>query len=111
MSTRGRGRGRGKVKVTEEVSDESPQEDIDVSLSAMQLESAAKKVPKPRAKNLAKDPDAILKQMDILLRNQDIARSKLEVIIDTLEGDDDAGRRNVSLAVKHIKDVIKLLEH
>jgi hypothetical protein len=50
---------------------------------------------------------------ETILRNMDIARSKVSVLIDSLEGDDNETtlKRNVITAVKHLKQIEDLLAH
>lgn len=106
MSGRGRGggpRGRPRKPIPDE--DVEQQQDLDVSPNAIQQELEAKKhtrVAKPKAQDPA-----------VLLRNMDIARSKIGVIVDSLEGDDNEAvlKRNVATAVKHLKVIYDLLEH
>lgn len=108
MSTRGRGgapRGRPRKPITDETEPEVQPQDFDPSPAAIQQELEAKKharAPKPKAQDPA-----------VLLRNMDIARSKIGVIIDSLEGDDNEAvlKRNVTTAVKHLKVIYDLLEH
>ena len=52
------------------------------------------------------------KRGDVVMRNIDIARSKISVIIDSLEGDDNdvSLKRNVNTAIKHLKDIYEMLK-
>jgi hypothetical protein len=52
------------------------------------------------------------KRGDVIMRNIDIARSKISVIIDSLEGDDNEVtlKRNVNTAIKHLKDIYEMLK-
>lgn len=104
MSTRGRGRGRstGTKKQSE-----LPQSD-----SESEVNQEAPSVTLPVVK-LPKQPRNQPKSTESLLRNMDIARSKVGVIIDSLEGDDNelSLKRNVVTAVKHLKEIHSLLDH
>ena len=108
MSSSGRGRGassRGRPRKPIPDEDVDQTNDLDLSPSALQQEVEAKRQPRqPKAK--PQDPV-------VYLRNMDIARSKIGVLIDSLEGDDNEAvlKRNVSTAVKHLKMIYELLEH
>ena len=54
----------------------------------------------------------VAKSIDELRRVMDIIQSRISVIIDSLEGDDNdiSLRRNVVTAVKHLKQINSLLE-
>jgi predicted outer membrane protein len=100
MSGRGRGgAGRGRPRKQQEPEAEP---ELDVSPAAIEAEAKQKRVPKPKAH----DPNAFLRQVDI-------ARSRIAVIIDSLEGDDNEAvlKRNVTTALKHLKAVYEMLEH
>ena len=108
MSTRGGRqsmRGRPKKQPHDFVEDEVA--DLDVSVGAMQVAAEEAKTKHPRV------PKTKPQDTAVLLRNMDIARSKIGVLIDSLEGDDNEAvlKRNVATAVKHLKVIYDLLEH
>lgn len=99
MSGRGRGRGRGRNNNQEnhevEETDYSPPASLPV------VEDKPKKVRAPPSKS-----------NDELKRNMDIAKSRIAAIIDML-ADDDADvslKRNVNVAVKHLRVIHDLLD-
>lgn len=107
MSTRGGRGGAPRGRPRKPIPDDEPEQpqDFDASPSALQQEVESKKhvrAPKPKAQDPA-----------VLFRNMDIARSKIGVLIDSLEGDDTEAvlKRNVATAVKHLKVIYDLLEH
>ncbi len=95
MSGRGRGRGRKAQTV-------SPPVEIQ--------ELSDQEFSPPEDKPSRKRPTA--KTMDDLRRVMDIIQSRISVIIDSLEGDDNdiSLKRNVVTAVKHLKQINTLLE-
>lgn len=97
---RGRGRGRNNNSVQE--SNET--EEFDYSAPSAPLPVVEDKPKKVRA------PPS--KTTDELKRNMDIAKSRIAAIIDMLEGDDaDVSlKRNVNVAVKHLKVIHDLLD-
>lgn len=103
MSNNSRGRSsRGRPRKPIDEEDSTTQEFDPVTI---QQEAESKKpvrIPKPKAQDPA-----------VLFRNMDIARSKIGVLIDSLEGDDNEAvlKRNVATAVKHLKVIYDLLEH
>jgi hypothetical protein len=80
--------------------DDHSEADLAESLSDMKLN-------KSRAKPVKKVT------VDVLMRNADIARSKISVLIDNLDDNDAEAtlKRNVTTAIKHLKDVYALLEY
>lgn len=106
MSGRGRNgmpRGRPRKPIVDEEPDQQI-EDFDPTTIQQEVETkkAHVRASKPKVQDTA-----------VLLRNMDIARSKIGVIIDSLEGDDTEAvlKRNVTTAVKHLKVIYDLLEH
>jgi flagellar basal body-associated protein FliL len=57
-------------------------------------------------------PSAVQKSIDDLKRIMDIVKSRISVIVDSLDGDDNevSLKRNVATAVKHLKQIENLLE-
>lgn len=95
---RGRGRGKGHVQEAPEV------EENDYAPPSAPLPVVEDRPKKARA------PPS--KSTDELKRNMDIAKSRIAAIIDMLEGDDaDVSlKRNVNVAVKHLKVIHDLLD-
>jgi hypothetical protein len=99
MSGRGRGRGRKNHQVQPPVEIQDL-EDIEFNPPPVVEEKPGR----------AKKP--VVKSADELRRVMDIIQSRISVIIDSLEGDDNdiSLRRNVVTAVKHLKQINNLLE-
>ncbi len=97
MSTKGRPRKPIKV-------DPIDDSKLDVSPAAIQAELEEAKRPKA-AKPRPQDPA-------VFQRNVADARSRIDVIIDVLEGDDEDAslKRRVATALKHLKHIAELLK-
>jgi hypothetical protein len=98
---RGRGRGRG-IKALESPVDDSEFEPSEIAEAPVQ----AAPITNPRR------PKPQQKSIDDLKRIMDIVKSRISVIIDSLEGDDNEAvlKRNVATAVKHLKQIDALLD-
>ena len=101
MSNRGRGRGRksGNAPLQPPAVHTQELEDSDFSPSGLDEKPTRTK------RQVAKSNDELRRVMDII-------QSRISVIIDSLEGDDNdiSLRRNVVTAVKHLKQINSLLE-
>lgn len=100
-SNRGRGRGRGnRPHDTLEAPEQLASQDFNPPMPNV--------VPEQPARQRRAQP----KSADELRRVMDIIQSRISVIIDSLEGDDNelSLKRNVATAVKHLKQINALLE-
>lgn len=98
----GRGRPRKPIKV-----DPSTESKLDVSPTAIQAEVDAKTEMK-KQKPVKKRPF----DLDAFLRNVSDVRSRIAVLVDTLDGaDENTLKLNVPTAVKHMKTMYALLEY
>lgn len=101
MSSNGRGRGRGRGRG--QIADDDTKNDV----SEMSFSPPIITDDKPRkAKNQSKS-------IDDIKRNMSDAKSRVELIIDTLDGDDiDPAtlKRSVAFALKHLKLVHTMLD-
>lgn len=107
-TTRGRGRGRGRGGS----SNRRPQvveAHIDLATEDFSPPAQAPNSQEPSQTVRQRRPPA--KSYEELRRVMDIIQSRISVIIDSLEGDDnDASiKRNVATAVKHLKQINTLL--
>ncbi len=107
MSTtgRGRGRGRGGSHSSSSTAVEPPADLAALDFSApTSSSSTVDHQPGKQRRAPAKSADELRRVMDII-------QSRISVIIDSLEGDDnDASlKRNVTTAVKHLKQINVLL--
>lgn len=102
MSTRGRGRGRGRGK-----KEDSP--DMSFSPSDMTETNPPTAV---SPVNPVQPKRRSVKTIDDYKRTMDIIKSRISVIIDSLEGNENdvSLKRNVATAVKHLKQIDDLLE-
>ena len=98
MSGRGRGRGRGRGPMVAE-----PPVVQDVPSPEFNQDSFQEKPKRVKVQS---------KSVDDYRRITDIIKSRISVIIDSLEGDDPEPvlKKNVSTAVKHLKQIESLLD-
>ncbi len=97
MSNKNKGMSRGRPR--KPITSDEDADDMEIN-----QDEPEKKQRAPRQR----PPD-----VSVLLRKMDIAQSKIGVLIDSLEGDENETtlKRNVVIAVKHLKEIHGLLEH
>ncbi len=106
---RGRGRGRGRGgSHTQSQPQEAPASHSD---NDQELSSQNFSPPSTQESKQSRQKRVPAKSAEELRRVMDIIQSRISIIIDSLEGDDnDASlKRNVSTAVKHLKQINDLL--
>jgi hypothetical protein len=114
-SSRGRGRGRGRNNNNNnnhQETEETEEFDYSAPTASAALPGGrgfASAVVEDRPKKVRAPPS---KSTEELKRSMDIAKSRVEAITDMLEGDDSdvSLKRNVGVAIKHLRAVQQLLD-
>jgi hypothetical protein len=109
MSNRGRGRGR---KSNNQAVQPMYAPNVHGNVDINNLDDNDFSPPNQANEKQPRTKKQVAKSNDELRRVMDIIQSRISVIIDSLEGDDNdiSLRRNVVTAVKHLKQINSLLE-
>jgi hypothetical protein len=105
MSGRGRGRGRGAAAAAATASNLETA-DFSANLEDTDKPEAVAAAPKPKRQTKSASPS-----VEEYKANMQSIKSRLSVIIDALDGDDNEAsmKRNVAMAVKHLKQIHDML--